>query len=80
MNLEDDPTEIFIEPKNLTEIRIVFETFSCQLVFSLIAFDGEEEHVHLQVNPHPKLAISERDLRLIGGASKIIGAPINLRY
>ena len=56
----------------LTELKVIFETVCCQLEASLIAFDGEEDHVHLLVLYPPLLAIAELVFRLKGVSSRII--------
>lgn len=58
--------------KSLAVLAIIFEEVCQKLEASLIAFEGEKDHVHLLVHYPPKLALSKLVNSLKGVSSRLL--------
>jgi putative transposase len=56
----------------LEDLRCIFTSVCSDFDAELVEFDGEEDHVHLLVNYHPKVAVSNLVNSLKGVSSRMI--------
>jgi len=56
----------------LVDLRDIFAGVCKDFEAELVEFDGEEDHVHLLVNYHPKVAVSNLVNSLKGVSSRMI--------
>ena len=56
----------------LDDLRNIFESVCVDFEAQLVEFEGEEDHVHLLINYHPKIAISKLVNSLKGVSSRLI--------
>ena len=56
----------------LEDLKIIFQNTCSDFEAHLTEFDGEEDHVHLLVEYHPKVAISRLVNSLKGVSSRLI--------
>lgn len=56
----------------LEDMRSIFADICQKFEAELVAFDGEEDHVHLLVNYPPKVAISSLVNSLKGASSRVL--------
>lgn len=56
----------------LDELKLIFESICNDFEAKLVEFDGEDDHVHLQVEYPPKVAVSTLVNSLKGVSSRMI--------
>src|SRR5664279_513223 len=56
----------------LADLRSIFSSVCNDFEAKLVEFDGEDDHVHLLVNYHPKVAVSTLVNSLKGVSSRMI--------
>jgi len=56
----------------LEDLRDIFSSVCADFEAELVEFDGEDDHVHLLVNYHPKVAVSSLVNSLKGVSSRMI--------
>jgi len=62
----------FFSKEILPDLRSIFSGVCNNFEAELVEFDGEDDHVHLLVNCHPKVAVSTLVNSLKGVSSRMI--------